>query len=124
MADRYVLLDEVQRCIWNSPSEVSEIAISIAYAIDDYATGMEAIAAAEKLVIAMGGSTTYADVRPIEECAICGADFDTTRLHHTITVSHEEGPTDSPTILAVSYVARICARCSDPNGQVLTEGGI
>jgi len=81
------------------------------------------MAAALKLLSTIGAKATYADVRPIEECAICGADFDTSRgHHHTLTVSEESGTEECPQVLNVWYVARFCQSCCPPSDDLTVKG--
>lgn len=111
MASRFVLLDEKQATIWRTPSDIPEIDITLASVLATFATYREALQAAEKLLIGKSATPTWADVRPIEECAHCGADFDTRQRHHALALTEESGDETNPKVLQGWYVARLCPAC-------------
>lgn len=111
MASRFVLLDEKQSCVWQSPSEMPEVYIAFANVINTFPTYEDATDAARQLLAEKGARATYADVRPIEECALCGSDFATRQSHHTLVVNEEIGDETNPQILRGWYVARCCPGC-------------
>lgn len=125
MGTRFVLWDEIQRCLWSSAESMPEVDIAMGSELDQYADQDSAMAAALKLLSTIGATATYADVRPIEECAKCGADFDTSRgHHHVLVVSEESGPETAPEELNVWYVARFCPSCCPPEDDLLLKGGL
>lgn len=69
MTSRFSLCDEKQSVIWQSPPGITEVDIAFASEIDMFATYAEASQAAEKLLTGKSAKPTWADVRPLEECA-------------------------------------------------------
>ena len=59
----------------------------------------------------------WSAVRPINTCAYCEKDFDTTQWHKVLAVSMETGEFDSPQLLNVDCVARFCSNCVPVAGQ-------
>ena len=113
MSNRFVLCDEIKTCVWGSPEEMPEVDISIAYQIDTYSTQESAEIAGRHLLEKVGAKPTWADVRPIEECAKCSCDFDTREPHHTLSLTEEAGDESNPEILGGWYMARLCRGCAD-----------
>lgn len=111
MNTRFLLLDEVQTCLWESSNAMPEVDIAIASVLDTFTTYNEATGAAMSLLDRIGAKPTFADVRPLEQCARCSSDFNTNAPHHTLVVSEEAGEETSPEIINVWYVARVCQDC-------------
>jgi hypothetical protein len=113
------VVHEPQRCIWASPSERPEIDI-YPHATDLRRHGDQEAAVSWLLsfLAGLGAEATWADVRPIEECAKCKADFPTAERHSCVTLLHEwltpdgEPDTDQGP-LGCEYVARFCPTCSE-----------
>jgi hypothetical protein len=108
---RWLLLIEVQRCIWDSPAALPDVDIRDATVLHSYKSREEASVAAKAYLAEVGAEAIGADVRPIEACACCGKDFETHRWHSTLTISEESGPETAPEVLEVDYVARFCGKC-------------
>lgn len=113
MDTRFLLLDEVQTCLWNSPNAMPEVDIASASVLKTFATHDDAFSAALSLLDRIGTKQTHADVRPLEQCARCSGDFNTNAPHHTLVVSEEAGEETNPEIIGVWYVARVCQACGD-----------
>lgn len=119
MSNRFELLNEVQACLWRSPADVPEVEVRYAEIIESFLSYEDALLAAKKLLATVHAQPTFADVRPIEECAKCGADFDTRNSHHTLVISEESGDQTNPQIVQVWYVARFCCGCGNFEGGLL-----
>jgi hypothetical protein len=104
-------LDEKQSVSWRSPSDMPEVDIAFASELAAFATYADAFQAAEKLLTKKSATPTWADVRPIEECACCGTDFDTRQPHHVLVLTEEAGDEMDPEVLQAWYVARLCPAC-------------
>jgi hypothetical protein len=71
----------------------------------------------------VGGRATWAGVRPIEECAKCGADFNTSERHSCLAFLQEKHTGDQETLeielLSCDYPARFCPVCSREIARVI-----
>lgn len=108
---RWLLLDEVSRCAWSAPNATPEMDIESATVLGTYNSESAAMEAAAKDLRMMSCQFTWADVRPIENCGICGKDFDATSFHRSFVLSKEKGREESPNVLEVKYLARFCQSC-------------
>lgn len=110
---RFVLLIEKQRIKWQGAESIPEVDIAHAHVLDSYSTEDIAIGALKNYLCSLGAKLTWADVRPIEECAICGKDFDTSDWHKAVVLSSEAGTEECPVILGGEYPARFCTNCGE-----------
>jgi hypothetical protein len=88
-----------------------EVNIAIAYQINSYENNKCALDALNAYLLQINAKATWADVRPIEECAICGEDFNTTESHQTLALSVETGTDEAPELIEIEYPARFCRDC-------------
>lgn len=108
---RWVLLDEIQKCIWTAPDEMPTVDIKYATFLGNYCCKPHAIEACNTYLTLAEAKATWSDVRPIEECGICSATFNTNTWHRVLTLSQERGYEASPEIINGEYVARFCQTC-------------
>jgi len=108
----WVLLSDSQSCIWESPTAIPEIETHESVFLQYFCSEQHILVAVEEYLRLAGATATWADVRPIEICAICGVDFDTTKPHQVLTVLHEEGDEFDPELIRASYAARFCRECA------------
>jgi len=107
---RIVFMDETQVCHWGG--EIAEVEIQSARVLGEYCGEACADTALALYLSTAGAVATWADVRPIESCAICGNDFPTDRPHRVLTLSKETGPETDPEKVDVYYPARFCPGCA------------
>ena len=106
---------EPQRCTWTSPNERPEIDIA-PHATELFSAEWEHEAREflSRLFASVGARTTNADVRPIEQCARCRRDFETSERHTCIALLYElrsdEG--EPLEVVKAEYPARFCPACS------------
>ncbi len=112
---RWVLLEETQACIWGSADAMPAVDIEGSVELEHYRTPQDALRAVEDYLTVAGATAQWSDVRPIETCACCDADFDTTKWHKVLTLTVEEGPLDDPEVLDEAYPARFCNSCVSVN---------
>ena len=118
---RWVLLIETQKCLWTSP-DAPEVHIAFAEELASYSCEQDALQAIDRYLSAIGALVKWSDVRPIEECARCGADIDTTKQHKVLTMAIEVMAVDAPVTLEAEYPARFCNSCSpDEAAAKITE---
>lgn len=108
---RFVLCIEKQRCLWDSPKNIPEVDIKFATVLGYYGAEEPAIDALKTYLSHLGTTPTWADVRPIEECAICRKDFNTVDWHMAVVLSQEAGTKECPEVLDVKYAARLRTNC-------------
>jgi len=108
---RWVICEETQQCLWDSPESIPEVDIAGATVIDTYGTEEQAMDALKAYLSRLGATFTWADVLPIETCAICRKDFNTVDWHIAIVLSEEAGTEENPEILDATYPARFCTNC-------------
>jgi hypothetical protein len=108
---RWVLLDEIQKCIWESPTCIPEVDIESATFLHYYCCEQHAMKGVDEYLSQVGAKAQWSDVRPIETCACCDEDFDTTTWHRVLTLSIEKGLDTDPVIIDATYVARFCTKC-------------
>lgn len=112
---RWVLMEEIQACIWESAEVIPAVDIEGSIELDHYCNAQDALHAVDRYLTVAGASAQWSDVRPIETCACCGADFDTTKWHKVLTLTVEEGAFDDPKVLDAAYPARFCTKCVPVN---------
>lgn len=109
---RWELSDETQVCIWSSPTATPEIDfLGVVQVLDYFCCEEHALRGVNKYLTLAGATAQWSDVRPVETCACCGTDFDTTRWHKVLALSVEEGPLYDPDYIDVTYPARFCNKC-------------
>ena len=113
MSERFVIFHEPQKCIGVSPDATPEIDITVSTEIERFSSKDAAENYLLNYLAQRGAKPTWADVRPIEECARCGRDFETRDRHLAITLSHERGGESFQDCeeLEFWYVARFCPEC-------------
>lgn len=109
---RYSLQDSVERTIWSAPNEMPEVDVAYAEDMATFCCEAHAMQGVDDHMKALGGRPTWADVRPLEECAVCGCDFDTNSRHHAMVLVCETGEALEPQMLDLKYAARICGTCN------------
>jgi hypothetical protein len=108
-----------ERTIWpaQAGSEIPELEVSSSRVLGEYCSYPCARDAAEKYLSTAGAKATWSDVRPIEECAVCGADVDTSKDHTALSLEEAEGLIDAPEPTGnVRYPARFCSQCVNGGG--------
>jgi len=105
---RWTIAIETQKCIWGSPTSLPEVDIQFADGLGIYCSEQHANEKIAEYLLLAGAKATWADVRPIELCACCGTDFDTTDWHKVLTLI-EENADFKPR--SVKYAARFCQAC-------------
>lgn len=118
---RWVLCIEQERCIWRDSDSIPEVDIDVAYQLDSYDTEDQAISGLSGYLAQLGAKAVWSDVRPTEECAGCGNDFNTAEWHMAVALSEERGPEDAPDVLAVEYPARFCPSCGEVAKQKVVK---
>lgn len=113
----WALANETQMCIWASPTALPEVDIQIATTFAYYCCEQHAKAAIEEYLLQIGATEKWSDVRPIETCACCNQDFDTTTWHEVLALSKERGPAANSEPMDYWYVARFCNKCVPLDGQ-------
>lgn len=108
---RWLLVIEIQKCCWASPEEMPEVDIQYAEVIASYSCEQDAYTALNKYLNQVSATAQWSDVRPVETCACCGADLDTTKWHKVLVLSVEEGNPYNPDFVDVKYPARFCNGC-------------
>jgi hypothetical protein len=108
---RWLVLEETQRCIWESPTCVPEVDIDGSFVLNICCSGQHAMRKVDEYLSRAGAKALWSDVRPIETCTCCEEDFDTTTWHRVLTLSVEMGTLAEPKILDGWYVARFCQQC-------------
>ena len=119
LATRTVFLDEIQVCHWND--NLPEVEIQSAQVLGDFCCKSCASSALDRYLSKIGAIATWADVRPIETCAICAKHFSTERPHRTLTLSEETGPETGSEMLYRGYPARFCPDCTPRIGTAIEE---
>lgn len=107
----WVLANETQMCIWASPTEMPEVDIENAVSFAYYCSEQHAKEAIAEYLLQIGATEQWSSVRPIETCASCEQDFDTTTWHQVLVLSEENGPITNPEPIDYWYVARFCNKC-------------
>lgn len=112
----WAVLHETQRCAWIAPPvNTGAVNIDEAMALGEHDGKAEAIAQINGILERLKARATWADVRPIEECAKCGQDFKTSEWHSAIALMHEQQESDGVPVgdpLSSEYAARFCPSCS------------
>ncbi len=112
MGIHWTIGNEIQRCIWESPESMPEVDIQSGESFAYYCCEQHAMEATEEYLLQVGATAQWSDVRPIETCACCGRDFDTTKWHKVLVLYQERGSIlINPEMIHIDYVARFCADC-------------
>ena len=106
---RWVLQSETQTFIFDTFA-TPEVSVSDCFVLDMYETEAAALDAVHSYLATCGAVAAWADIGPVEACACCQADLQTTTSHATLT--QERGPEDAPEVIDVWYPARFCNTCS------------
>lgn len=109
-SSRWVLALNIQKSIWTS-NQLPEIAIQYETVLGYYCNQQNIYKAVEDYLLHAGAKTQWSDVRPIEICACCEEDLDTTSWHQVLSVTEEQGAEDAPTVVDGEYPARFCTNC-------------
>jgi len=110
---RLALTDATQRIVWNDAGEVPQIAIREATEFAYFCCSGHARAEVRSMLALIGAEPKWADARPVEACAACGADIDTSHWHRVLGITDERGPLHSPdTKTLVQCPARFCSSCN------------
>lgn len=90
--------------------------------LDAYATMEAACIAVDNYLTQLGAVATWSDVGPIERCACCSCDIDTSKPHKVLDLSECVGRHDDDTIDVIDgwYPARFCNSCA-PVGVAAVE---
>ena len=114
MNERFVIFHEPSKCIWSSPDAIPEVDITVSTEIERFCSKDAAENYLLDYLAQRGANPTWADVRPIEECARCERDFETRERHLAITLIHERGGESFEDCeeLDCWYVARFCPECA------------
>jgi len=89
-----------------------EVDIQFGDGIGTYCSEEHAMVAVNEYLLLVGADAQWSDVRPIETCACCHKDFDTTTSwHKVLTLIEESGEPPDLSIGTVEYVARFCQKC-------------
>ena len=108
---RWSLVNEIQVCICKSPAEVSEVDVQDAVQIASYCCEEHALEALSDYLQQINAVAQWSDIGPIETCACCQADLDTTRPHRVIVLSRDVIDGDDVQEFDVQYPARLCNKC-------------
>lgn len=111
-ADRQTLCLEDSTIIWRAAGAEPEVDIAAADVLDYYCCEADALAAIDSLLASVNARPTWSDVRPIEQCAACGADFATSTRHLAIALLVESGPEEDPKTASARYPAHFCKACT------------
>jgi hypothetical protein len=79
--------------------------------LNTYDSEDKALDAIDKYLAQVGATVEWSDVRPIETCACCKCDIDTSKSHKVLSLCTEVGPDEDITLLNVDYPARFCNVC-------------
>ena len=108
---RWVLAHETQTCIWESPASLPEVATRDASSVASFCCEEHAIEGVEHYLLQAGARAQWSDVRTIDTCARCGADFETARAHRVLVLSTCAIEGEDVQQYDVQYVARFCNNC-------------
>ena len=108
---RWVLQTETQTCIFDT-GVTPEVSITDCFELDTYDTEVAALDAVHSYLATCGAVVMWADIGPVETCACCQSDLETTTSHATLTLSQERGPEDTSNVIDVWYPARFCNACN------------
>lgn len=108
---RWVLTNETQVCIWDSRTDTSEVDIQDAESFAYYCCEAHALEGIKDHLLQISAEAKWSDVRPIESCACCNADFDTTRPHKVLVLSRDVVDGDDVQLFDINYPARFCNKC-------------
>lgn len=110
--DGWFVLMSNERTVWSAPDAMLEVAPSEAFELYRCEDEAEARAHLVELLSRTGlTDITDADIRPIEECGACGADFDTRQPHVAVILELCHGTPEEPRSEHVEYRSRCCPRC-------------
>lgn len=109
---RWSLVNETQVCIWESPNDMPEVDIQDAVDIASYCGEEHALNGLKDYLLQINAVAQWSDVRPIETCACCEEDFDTTQPHKVLVLSRDVIDGDDIQQFDVKYAARFCNQCT------------
>jgi hypothetical protein len=114
-ATHFIISVEDQCVVWPADGGMPEIDIGMETVLAYFATKTEALQALHDYLAAVGARALWSDLRPIETCACCGADFNTGQRHMVVSLSEEEINEHDPEMpgrpVDWAYPARFCTTC-------------
>lgn len=114
---RWSVCIETGKCVWESPGSMPIAYIQNAYCLGQFCNELHAMETVNDYLMQVGADALWSDVRPIETCACCKNDFDTTVSHKVLALHIERGPLHAIEMLEVEYVARFCPKCVPETDQ-------
>jgi len=112
LLEGWLILLSNERTVWSASDAMPEVAPSEAfelYRCEDEANVRVHLAG----LLSRTGLTEIADadIRPIEECGACGAEFDTRQPHVAVILELSHGTPAEQRIEHLEYWSRCCPRC-------------
>jgi hypothetical protein len=110
---RLALTDAAQRIVWGDAGDAAEVDIREATEFAYFCCSGHARAEVRNMLALIGAEPKWSDAQPIEACAACGADIDTSDWHRVLGITDERGPLHTPDAKTlVQCPARFCSSCN------------
>jgi hypothetical protein len=99
--------------------------VGVVQELDEYATMDDACVAIDSYLAQLGAKATWSDVGPVEKCACCDSDIDTSKPHKVLDLTECVGPFEDDTVQPIDgwYPARFCNSCA-PVGVAAVASGL
>lgn len=120
----WMLTNETQKIDQVGESCIPAIDIEEAESFAYYCSEEHALCAVNDYLLLAGATPQWSGVDPIETCACCGANIDTSQFHRVLVLSVESGTWDDMVQEDCSYPARFCNTCVPVKSMQSVEVGV